>query len=66
MEMTRSEKKTPGIDSISCLGMIKVKLLESHHDCVSAAHPGRDRTYSRLARSFYWPGMAKDVKRYVK
>ena len=48
------------------VGEVRLRLLESHHDCISAAHPGRDRTYSRLSRNFYWPGMAKDVKRYVK
>lgn len=43
----------------------RLQFLREYHDCVSAAHPGRDRTYSRLSRYLYWPGMSKDVKRYV-
>ena len=31
-----------------------------------AAHPGRDRTYLRLSRFFYWPRMGIDVKGFVK
>lgn len=43
----------------------RLLFLGEYHDCVTAAHPGRDRTYARLSRHLYWPGMSKDVKKYV-
>lgn len=45
---------------------LRRKLLKLCHDSVSAGHPGRDRTYSRLARNYYWPRMGKSVAWYVK
>ena len=41
-------------------------LLQEYHNCITAAHPGRDRTFFRLSRFFYWPRMGIDVKRFVK
>ena len=47
-------------------GPIRLRLLQEFHDCISSGHPGRDRTYSRLSRHYYWPGIGKDVKKFVK
>ena len=44
---------------------VRLVFMREYHDCVSAGHPGRDRSYARLARFFYWPGMSSDVKKYV-
>ena len=32
----------------------------------SSGHLGLEKTYSRLARDFYWPGMYYDVKAYLQ
>ena len=45
---------------------LRLKLLQEYHECPTAGHPGRDRTYFRLARWFYWPRMGIDVKKFVK
>ena len=47
-------------------GKLRLKLLQEYHDCVVAGHPGRDRTYFRLAQFFFWPRMGLDVKKFVK
>ena len=47
-------------------GKLRLHLLELCHDNISAGHPGRDKTYSLLSRVYYWPGMYKQVTRYVK
>ena len=47
-------------------GPLRNKLLQLSHDITSTGHPGRDRTYFRLARSYYWPKMSQHVTRYVK
>lgn len=43
----------------------KAALLFEHHASPIAGHPGIERTFRRLAASFYWKGMRKDVKRFV-
>ena len=47
-------------------GPIRLKILQENHDCISAGHPGRDRTFWNLSRHFYWPGMGRSVKDFVK
>ena len=47
-------------------GPLRLELLKLCHDVPSSGHPGRDRTYSRLARSYWWPRMSQDVKRFVR
>ena len=47
-------------------GPLRQKLLYLNHSAASAGHPGRDKTYSRLSRLYYWPGMRRDVAKYVK
>ena len=47
-------------------GPLRLELLKLCHDIPCSGHPGRDRTYSRLARSFFWPRMSQYVKRFVK
>ena len=45
---------------------LRLELLKLCYDVPSSGHPGRDRTYSRLARSYYWPRMSQYVKRFVR
>ena len=47
-------------------GPLRKRLLQLSHGVTSTGHPGRDRTYSRLARRYYWPKMSQHVNRYVK
>ena len=47
-------------------GPLRLKLLSMYHQSSSTCHPGRDRTYLRLRRYFYWPKLAKSVKPFVK
>ena len=47
-------------------GAWRLRLMKEYHDSSSNGHPGRSRTYSRLARLYFWPGMSIDVKRFVR
>ena len=47
-------------------GPLRLKLLRMYHQSASTCHPGRERTYLRLRRYFYWPKLAKSVKSFVK
>jgi Integrase zinc binding domain len=37
-----------------------------HDQLGAAAHAGFERTYNRLVQTFYWPGMARHAKDFVK
>lgn len=41
-------------------------IIEWHHSSPEAGHPGRDATSMRIKRLFYWKGVTKDVKQFVK
>ena len=38
---------------------------EIHNSYMETAHGGYHRCYNRLAASYYWPKMSRDLKRYV-
>ena len=44
---------------------IRSAILALAHDSLAAGHPGRDRTIDLVRRSFNWPGLPDDVRRYV-
>ncbi|THH26480.1 hypothetical protein EUX98_g7699 [Antrodiella citrinella] len=40
-------------------------MAESHNVITEGAHAGYHRTYNRVASTYYWPRMSRDVRRYV-
>ena len=45
---------------------LRLSLLQDNHDSPTAGHPSRAITYDLLARHYHWPGMEKDVRKYIK
>ena len=45
---------------------LRTQIMQETHDSTLAGHPGRDAMYAILARQFYWPGIANDVRRFVR
>lgn len=46
---------------------LRTVILELYHDSPhSGGHDGFNRTYSKLTSRFSWPGMKKDVEKYVR
>ncbi|KAI0991567.1 hypothetical protein K3495_g16620, partial [Podosphaera aphanis] len=41
-------------------------IIQNIHNAVVSGHPGRDATLAQVARSYFWPGISKAVKRYCK
>ena len=41
------------------------QILQENHDIPISGHLGRDKTYERITRNYYWPKMYKDVKKYI-
>ena len=47
-------------------GRLRVDLLHDHHDNKGSGHLGTAKTVNLLGRLYYWPGMSRDVKDYVR
>ncbi len=41
-------------------------MTKAHDDITESSHGGFAKTYNRLASSYYWPRMARDIKRFVQ
>ncbi|KAL0200166.1 hypothetical protein M9458_003353, partial [Cirrhinus mrigala] len=44
----------------------RVDLIHSTHVSLGTGHPGANSTLSLLSERFWWPDMARDVRRYVR
>lgn len=44
---------------------LRTELLSEIHRQKSMAHPGRNKTRTLVTSRYYWPGIARDVDRYV-
>lgn len=45
---------------------LKLKILNFIHASTSASHSGFDKSLQRARHDFYWPGLKKKVKKYIK
>lgn len=45
---------------------LRTRLIQTTHDSVLHGHPGREVTYALVARQFFWPGMARDIRTFVE
>jgi hypothetical protein len=46
--------------------LLKLEILHRYHDSILAGHQGVARTGGRIKRLYYWPGMEKDIRSYVR
>ena len=42
------------------------KILKENHDSVDIRYPGQQRMLELIKQNYQWPGLKKDVKRYVQ
>jgi len=45
---------------------LREEILKRHYDPVNIGHPGQHRMLELLKRTYWWPGLKEDVKRYVQ
>jgi hypothetical protein len=45
---------------------VREEILRINHDDPQGAHFGRERTLDAIRRKYFWHGMAKDIREYVK
>jgi hypothetical protein len=44
---------------------MRENLVKEKHNGGLAGHFGHDKTFAKLSKSYFWPGMRADVKRFV-
>ncbi|KAG2938032.1 hypothetical protein PC115_g3917 [Phytophthora cactorum] len=44
---------------------VKHRIITEVHDSNYGGHPGSDRTYLKLRPDWYWPRMARSIKKYI-
>jgi len=45
---------------------LRVEIIRLHHDTPIAGHGGQWKTVELVTRNYWWPGITKEVKRYVE
>ena len=45
---------------------IQEEILKKNYDSVDIGHPGQHRMLELLKRTYWWPGLKEDIKRYVQ
>ncbi|UYV69577.1 hypothetical protein LAZ67_6004008, partial [Cordylochernes scorpioides] len=44
---------------------LRLELLKSLHDAPTAGHLGFSKTYERVKNKYFWPGLLRDIRKYV-
>jgi len=47
-------------------GELRVEIIQLHHDVPVAGHEGRWKTTELVTRNYWWPGVTRDIGRYVE
>ena len=45
---------------------LKEEILREYHDLADVRHPGQHRMQELIKRTYWWPGLKEDVKKYVQ
>ena len=45
---------------------LRVEIIQLHHDILIAGHGGQWKMVELVTRNYWWPGVMKEIKRYVE
>jgi len=45
---------------------IRENILKKNHDSVDVGHPGQHRMMELIKRTYWWPGLKEDIKKYIQ
>ena len=45
---------------------LRVEIIQLHHDMPAAGHGGRWKTVELVTRNYWWPGVTRDIGKYVE
>ena len=70
-EITRDKQgllriQQPTGNLVAASTALRAFLLRLYHSSPMAGHMGSDRTLEAMRRHFYWPGMKKDIRKWIK
>ena len=46
--------------------ILRAEIIRLHYDILVEGHGGQQKTVKLVTRNFWWPGITKEVKRYIK
>jgi len=46
--------------------ILKMEIIRLYHNILVEGHRGQWKTVKLVTRNFWWPGITKEVKRYVE
>ena len=46
--------------------ILRAEIIRLHHNTLVGEHGGQQKIVKLVTRNFWWPGVTKEVKRYVK
>lgn len=44
---------------------LRIDILQNNHDAPTAGHLGFTKTYDRIRKKYYWPGMYRSIRQYI-
>jgi hypothetical protein len=45
---------------------LRTSIIAETHNSPATGHPGRENTYSILARTYFWPGMSSNIRQFIQ
>jgi len=45
---------------------LRIEIIQLHHDILVAGHRGKWKTIELVMRNYWWPGITKDMEKYVE
>ena len=45
---------------------LRAKIIQLHYDTLVAGHEGRWKMTKLVTRNYWWPGVTRDIRRYVE
>ena len=45
---------------------LRAEIIQLHHDVLVAGHGDRWKTTELVTRNYWWPGVMRDIERYVE
>ena len=45
---------------------LREEIIRLHHDSALTGHPGQYKTHELITRNYWWPGIHRDIRKYVE
>ena len=45
---------------------LQIQILRARHDSPTAGHYGVAKTFELISRDYYWPGLRRSIRKYIR